>query len=103
MVDELPWNVINTIYTSNITFVKQAIYVGSTTSVTGPLPISTPTHCHGYTTCPLSGPVRQELRNSFSDGMFAVWNTAYIHVLLNNARHGGGGTLTVFMCYGMNI
>ena len=84
MGDELPWNVINIIYTSKITFGKQAIYVGSTTSVTGPLPISTPTL-------------------TSLDGMFAGWNTAYIHVLLNNARQGGGGTLTVFMCYGMNI
>ena len=51
--------------------------------------------------CSFSGPVRQELGNSFSDGMFEEWNTAYIHiyVLLNNARQGGGGTLTVFMCY----
>ena len=47
--------------------------------------------------------------DSFSDGMFVSnkeWNTAYIHVvyscLLNNPRHGGGGTLIVFMCYGMN-
>ena len=51
----------------------------------------------------LSGPVRQELGNSFSDGMFEEWNTDYIDVLLNNARQGGGGTRTVFMCYGMNI
>ena len=50
----------------------------------------------------LSGPVRQELGHSFSDGMFEEWNTAYIDVLLNNARQGGEGTLTVFMYYGMN-
>ena len=25
-----------------------------------------------------------------------------IFMLLNNAKQGGGGTLTVFMCYGMN-
>ena len=35
--------------------------------------------------------------------MFEEWNTAYIHVLLNNTTQGGGGTLTVFMCYGINI
>ena len=40
---------------------------------------------------------------TFSDGVFEEWNSAYIHVLLTNTRHGVGGTLTVFMCYGMNI
>ena len=54
MGDELPWNVINTIYTGNIMFVKQTIYVGYTTSVARPLPISTPTHCHGLGLHPLS-------------------------------------------------
>ena len=30
-------------------------------------------------------------------------NVAYIHVLLNNARQSGEGTLTIFMCYGVNF
>ena len=37
-----------------------------------------------------------------SDDMFVEWNTAYIHVLLDNVRQGGGGTPTVFMRCGMN-
>ena len=47
----------------------------------------------------------RESSDSFSDGMFVSdkeWNAAYIHVVLNNARQGGGEALTVFMCYGMN-
>ena len=31
------------------------------------------------------------------------WNVAYIHVSLNNARQSGGGTLTIFMYYGVNL
>ena len=39
MDDELPQNVMNAIYKNNITFVKQPVYVGWATSVTGPMPI----------------------------------------------------------------
>ena len=53
-----------------------------------------------YIPCPLCDPVRQELGNTFIDTVFVPdkkWNVTYIHVLLNNARQDGEGTLTVFM------
>ena len=74
--------------------VKQSIYVGLTTQLQGFYPYYT------HIPCPLGGPVRQELGNSFSDGMFVPdrrCNVAYIHVSLNNSRKGGEGTMTVFM------
>ena len=42
----------------------------------------------------------RESPDLFSGSMFVrdkKWNVAYIHVLLNNARKGGEGTLTIFM------
>ena len=48
----------------------------------------------------------RESPDSFSDGMFVSnkeWNAAYTHdIFMFYARQGGGGTLTVFICYGMN-
>ena len=61
-----------------ITFVKQPIFIEWTTSVTGPSPILTPTYCHGL-------------------GLHPVSTWWYIHVLLNNASQGGGGTLTAYI------
>ena len=68
-------------------FVKQPIYVGLATSVAGLLLILTPTYCHGlgFIPCPVGGPVRQELGNSFSD-----------RACLCEIR---SGMLPIFMCH----